>query len=129
MYNLFIYDLFILLLLLLLLLFILFLFLGIRLIDSGSNLHSTDAQEAQALSFKPNYIDIYSNSWGPSDTGAAVEGPGHATEKALEHGAKNVSSVIKKRRGERMYPPYIQYNTIPIHGTVIQIIIIPLGRF
>ena len=28
---------------------------------------ATDAQEASALGYQNNYIDVYSNSWGPSD--------------------------------------------------------------
>lgn len=46
----------------------------------------TDSLEAYSFSFKTNYIDIYSSSWGPSDNGEVVEGPGRLTKFALEQG-------------------------------------------
>ena len=36
----------------------------------------TDAVEAGSLSFNPQHIDIYTNSWGPNDDGRTVEGTG-----------------------------------------------------
>jgi subtilisin-like proprotein convertase family protein/endonuclease/exonuclease/phosphatase family metal-dependent hydrolase len=55
---------------------------GLRLISATT----TDQQEATALSFKPQDIAIYSNSWGPSDTGANLEAPGPLTLAALANG-------------------------------------------
>ena len=43
---------------------------GIRLLSFYG---TTDIQEATALNFKYNNIDIYSNSWGPHDTGYTVQ--------------------------------------------------------
>ena len=61
--------------------------LGLRLItDQGS----TDIQEAVALNYKYNNIDIYSNSWGPYDKGFTVEGPRILTRMALENGVNKV---------------------------------------
>lgn len=51
---------------------------------------ATDDKEANALKFKREYIDIYSNSWGPSDKGFEVEGPGNKTLKAFKEGAEEV---------------------------------------
>ena len=51
----------------------------------------TDVVEASSLSFKPNYIDIYSNSWGPKDDGATVDGPGKLAKKAFVDGVTKVS--------------------------------------
>ncbi|XP_072310817.1 proprotein convertase subtilisin/kexin type 5 [Eucyclogobius newberryi] len=48
----------------------------------------TDIVEAQSLSFKPHYIDIYLCTWGPEDDGITVEGPGPLTKLALQHGVK-----------------------------------------
>ena len=48
--------------------------------------------EAKALSFNGNYIDIYSNSWGPGDLGFEVDGPGNLTQSVLEKGANEVCS-------------------------------------
>ncbi|RMX56138.1 hypothetical protein pdam_00012113 [Pocillopora damicornis] len=48
---------------------------------------ATDDVEAIALSFKRNYIDIYSNSWGPGDMGFEVHGPVNLTQSVLEKGS------------------------------------------
>lgn len=57
---------------------------GHRLLGAG-----TDANEADALTRNNGLIDIYSNSWGPSDSGQFLEGPGPLTESALEWGVAN----------------------------------------
>ncbi|KAK5851566.1 hypothetical protein PBY51_023112 [Eleginops maclovinus] len=62
---------------------------GIRMLDGDV----TDTVEAESLSFRPQYIDIYLASWGPEDDGATLEGPGPLTHLALENGVK------KGRRG------------------------------
>ena len=56
---------------------------------------ATDDEEALALSFNQNYIDIYSNSWGPGDIGFEVDGPGNLTQSVLEKGANAVCSRTK----------------------------------
>ena len=58
-----------------------------------TNYGTTDVQEAKALNYKFNDIDIYSNSWGPLDNGFAVEGPQYLTKIALKNGAQKVSKV------------------------------------
>ena len=58
---------------------------GIALLGS-----MTDLNEARSLSYKRNVADIYSNSWGPYDSGYTVEGPGHLTSLAFERGAAEV---------------------------------------
>ena len=60
---------------------------GIRLFVDRK---ATDAKEAQALRFKRDHIDIYSNSWGPSDKGFEVVGPGHLTQETLKDGVEKV---------------------------------------
>ncbi|XP_044031068.1 proprotein convertase subtilisin/kexin type 5 [Siniperca chuatsi] len=57
---------------------------GIRMLDGDV----TDIVEAQSLSFRPQYIDVYSASWGPEDDGATLEGPGPLTRLALQNGIK-----------------------------------------
>ncbi|CAD5119926.1 DgyrCDS8504 [Dimorphilus gyrociliatus] len=57
---------------------------GIRMLDGTV----TDGLEAAALSFKNQYVDIFSSSWGPKDNGKTMEGPSRLTSKALEEGAK-----------------------------------------
>ena len=54
---------------------------GMRLIAAGV----TDAQEAEAMAWKNDIIQVKSNSWGPSDTGTLLDGPGPLTLAALEN--------------------------------------------
>lgn len=53
--------------------------IGERLIEAAT----TDLLEARALTYQRNITDIYTNSWGPSDDGATLEGPGPLTLAAL----------------------------------------------
>ncbi|XP_060924003.1 proprotein convertase subtilisin/kexin type 6-like isoform X3 [Limanda limanda] len=57
---------------------------GIRMLDGDV----TDIVEAKALGIRPDYIDIYSASWGPRDDGKTVDGPGPLTKQAFEQGIK-----------------------------------------
>ncbi|XP_041915930.1 proprotein convertase subtilisin/kexin type 5 isoform X1 [Alosa sapidissima] len=57
---------------------------GIRMLDGDMS----DMLEAQSLSFRPQYIDIYSSSWGPDDDGRTVDGPGSLARLALENGIR-----------------------------------------
>lgn len=50
----------------------------------------TDIVESRMLSHQTDYISIYSNSWGPLDTGFVVAGPGKYTEAVLQLGATEV---------------------------------------
>ncbi len=64
---------------------------GVRLISAAT----TDAQEAQGLTHQltpanaADRVSIYSNSWGPYDDGATLEGPGPLTRSALQNGVTN----------------------------------------
>lgn len=60
---------------------------GVRMLDGDM----TDTVEAQSLSLKQQYIDIYSSSWGPDDDGRTVDGPGPLARLALESGIRKVS--------------------------------------
>ncbi|XP_012557310.1 uncharacterized protein LOC100202203 isoform X1 [Hydra vulgaris] len=57
---------------------------GIRMLDGNT----TDTIEGSALSFKKDYIDIYSCAWGPKDDGKRFGRPGTLASKALELGVK-----------------------------------------
>jgi len=59
---------------------------GIRLLAQGG---FTDVETAAALHFRNDVNDIYSNSWGPSDDGGTVDGPGYFARAALEDGIVN----------------------------------------
>lgn len=58
---------------------------GVRMLDGTV----TDDVEAQALSLNPNYVDVYSASWGPDDNGKTVDGPGHLAAQAFVNGVRN----------------------------------------
>lgn len=54
----------------------------------------TDVVEAKSLGIRPDYIDIYSASWGPDDDGKTVDGPGPLAKQAFELGIKKVVDSI-----------------------------------
>ena len=58
---------------------------GLMLIACGNS----DTDEGNALSHLNNDIDIYSNSWGPSDNGQTLSGPGPLMIAAFEDDAYN----------------------------------------
>ena len=52
---------------------------------------TTDVIEAEALAYRSrDGIDIYSNGWGPSDSGSRVDGPMNLTKLVLKNGARKV---------------------------------------
>ena len=59
---------------------------GVRMLDGDV----TDSVEANAIGLRPEYIDIYSASWGPDDDGKTVDGPGQLTVAAFEKGIADV---------------------------------------
>ncbi|PFX17966.1 Furin-like protease 1, isoform 1-CRR [Stylophora pistillata] len=60
---------------------------GIRIFGEEDD-DSTDSMEALAFEYKRDYMDIYSCSWGPEDTGWDMEGPGELARGQLEEGTK-----------------------------------------
>ena len=56
---------------------------GLQLISCTT----TDSRESSALSHERQDIDIYSNSWGPSDDGETLEAPGPLMLAAMENDA------------------------------------------
>ena len=56
---------------------------GLRLIAGGVS----DADEAEALTWKNDIIHLYSNSWGPSDDGRDLRDAGPLVKQALANGA------------------------------------------
>lgn len=48
----------------------------------------TGITESEAFGLRPDYIDIYSASWGPKDNGQVMAGPSTLGKKTLERGAK-----------------------------------------
>ena len=57
--------------------------IGVLLLDCSL----TDTREANALSHSRGFVDISSNSWGPSDSGGVIDGPGPLLMAALEDNA------------------------------------------
>ena len=60
---------------------------GIRIFDD----ELTDAMKAKGLGYRQDYVDIYSNSWGPEDNGFEVAEVGVLTEEVIRRGASEVS--------------------------------------
>ncbi|XP_063829835.1 neuroendocrine convertase 1-like [Ostrinia nubilalis] len=63
---------------------------GVRMLDG----RITDRVEGEAIGYAWDKVDIYSASWGPSDDGRTVEGPGRLANEAFERG------VTKGRGGK-----------------------------
>ena len=59
---------------------------GLRL-DLG---YTFDVSQAGILSYEDSYVDIYSNSWGPAETGFTVGGPGYLTLETFKRETKQV---------------------------------------
>jgi len=58
----------------------------------------TDSVEAQALSFNPQHVDIYSASWGPEDNGRVIEGPDKLASEAFLQGIIKVNTTEERDR-------------------------------
>ena len=108
---------------------------GIKLLEGDGN---TDLEEASALSHERDTIDIYSNSWGPADTGSSVMGPRTLTRLALEKGINKVSKLCcaihfcasynnvcrdVEERGAYMYGPVVMEE---IKMTVVLMVLCPV---
>lgn len=65
---------------------------GVRMLDGPVS----DRVEASSLIYALDLVDIYSASWGPSDDGKTVEGPGKLVRQALYRGVKEVYNHLKK---------------------------------
>ena len=63
---------------------------GVRMLDG----QVSDAVEARGLSFNPDHVDIYSSSWGPTDNGKTLEGPGKLAKMAFKNG------ILRGRNGK-----------------------------
>lgn len=66
-------------------------FTGIRILGLKG---VTDALKAKGLGFKQDYVDIYSNSWGPDDDGFDVTEAGVMTEEVLRQGTFKVKQCL-----------------------------------
>ncbi|NWX06233.1 PCSK4 convertase, partial [Caloenas nicobarica] len=55
---------------------------GVRMLDGAV----TDVVEAQSLSLRPQHVHVYSASWGPTDDGKTVDGPGVLAAEAFHRG-------------------------------------------
>ncbi|EDO29787.1 predicted protein [Nematostella vectensis] len=63
---------------------------GIRMLDGKL----TDTIEGSALSYRSDYIDIYSSCWGPKDDGKRFGKPGILASKALQIGAERSNEEL-----------------------------------
>lgn len=53
--------------------------------------YTTDLLQATVLSYRDSYVDVYSNSWGPMETGFTVGHPGYFTLHTFQTQAAQVS--------------------------------------
>ncbi|TFK76259.1 hypothetical protein BDN72DRAFT_954035 [Pluteus cervinus] len=58
---------------------------GVRILSGAI----TDVDEAAALNYGYQEVDIYSCSWGPPDNGQSMEGPAYLIRKAVVNGINN----------------------------------------
>lgn len=63
---------------------------GVRMLDGPI----MDIVEAQSLGLRPQHIHIYSASWGPTDDGRTVDGPGVLAAEAFYRGVTKVSAAL-----------------------------------
>jgi hypothetical protein len=62
---------------------------------TASTVLPNDTDVAKAFyPFSGHEIDIFSNSWGPPDTGFIVAGPGPMTVLALQNGTSKVKIIV-----------------------------------
>lgn len=59
---------------------------GVRMLDGPI----TDTVEARSVGFRVENIDIMSASWGPSDNGQMVNGPGKLSSTGFDKGITKV---------------------------------------
>ena len=59
---------------------------GVRMLDGAVS----DRVEASSLIYSLDKVDIYSASWGPSDDGKTVEGPGRMVRQSFYRGVTEV---------------------------------------
>jgi proprotein convertase subtilisin/kexin type 2 len=74
---------------------------GLRMLDQP---YMTDLIEANSMGHRPELIDIYSASWGPTDDGRTVDGPRNATMRAIvrgvNEGRKGLGSIYVWASGD-----------------------------
>ena len=58
--------------------------------------YMTDLIEANSMGHKPDEIQIYSASWGPTDDGKTVDGPRNATMRAIVKGVNEVRDELNQ---------------------------------
>ncbi len=85
-------------------------------------------QDAEALSHLRDTIEIYSNSWGPSDAGIVVSGPGSLVQMAFEQGVAQVSTTCK-RTGHDFKPCHCLKTVLQVAVVSTGISTFPLYRY
>ena len=65
--------------------------------------YMTDLIEANSMGHRPDLIDIYSASWGPTDDGRTVDGPRNATMRAIVKGVNEVRGVAALDNDQHIY--------------------------
>ena len=69
-------------------------YVGIQLFVDGNASDSNEATAFYRENVNPSDVDIFSNSWGPSDNGRTVRGPGRLAREALKLGVERARTII-----------------------------------
>ena len=67
---------------------------GIQLFVTSN---ASDHEEARAFyreDVNPSKVDIFSNSWGPTDNGRTIRGPGKLAREAFKLGAEKARTIF-----------------------------------
>ncbi len=79
---------------------------------------SSDITEASALGYNDQHIDVYSNSWGPSDFGFFVDGPDTLVQRALQTAVEEVCTLKPTGGACRLFTGSIKKNRLNSLGSI-----------
>ena len=65
--------------------------------------------EESSFTYENGITDIYSNSWGPSDDGYTVAGPGTLAKMALKSGVTEVSLILQTTIKSKTFAKNLEY--------------------
>ena len=54
----------------------------------------TDIMISNALSYRGDHVQVYSNSWGAKETGSEVSGPDFLVQQTFENAVKTVRDLL-----------------------------------
>lgn len=82
---------------------------GVRILDSYTG--ATASEEALALTHALSHVDVYSNSWGPSDDGTSFSDITSVQLAAFQKGVTQVCKIMFFTIELHLYSDYSMLNT------------------